>query len=140
MGQIPYGYRIENGAAVIVPEEAAQIRLIFQNYIAGMSLQSAARAAGHPMVHSTVRRMLQRKCYLGDAFYPAILDKETYARANAEWQHRADVMQRLGKTRRKPVFPQTSFSLELPQQMPELIGNTPFQQAEYLYHLIENKE
>lgn len=68
MGQIPYGYRIENGAAVIIPEEAAQIRLIFQNYIAGMSLQSAARAAGHPMAHSTVRRMLQRKCYLGDAF------------------------------------------------------------------------
>ena len=46
MGQIPYGYRIENGAAVIIPAEAAQIRLIFQNYIAGMSLQSAARAAG----------------------------------------------------------------------------------------------
>ena len=92
MGQIPYGYRIENGAAVIVPEEAAQIRLIFQNYIAGMSLQSAARAAGHPMAHSTVRRMMQRKCYLGDAFYPAILDKETYARANAEWQHRANAM------------------------------------------------
>ena len=67
MGQIPYGYRIENGAAVIIPAEAAQIRLIFQNYIAGMSLQSAARAAGHPMAHSTVRRMMQRKCYLGDA-------------------------------------------------------------------------
>ena len=30
MGQIPYGYRIENGAAVIIPAEAAQIRLIFQ--------------------------------------------------------------------------------------------------------------
>ena len=130
MGQIPYGYRIENGAAVIIPAEAAQIRLIFQNY----------RAAGHPMAHSTVRRMLQRKCYLGDAFYPAILEKETYARANAEWQHRADVMQRLGKTRRKPVCPQTKFLLELPQQIPELDGNTPFQQAEYLYHLIQNKE
>ena len=109
MGQIPYGYRIENGAAVIIPAEAAQIRLIFQNYIAGMSLQSAARAAGHPMAHSTVRRMLQRKCYLG-------------------------------KTRRKPVCPQTKFLLELPQQIPELDGNTPFQQAEYLYHLIQNKE
>ena len=59
MGQIPYGYRIKNGAAVIISAEAAQIRLIFQNYIAGMSLQSAARAAGHPMAHSTVRRMLQ---------------------------------------------------------------------------------
>ena len=64
MGQIPYGYRIENGAAVIIPAEAAQIRLIFQNYIAGMSLQSAARAAGHPMAHSTVRRMLQRNATL----------------------------------------------------------------------------
>ena len=104
MGQIPYGYRIENGAAVIIPAEAAQIRLIFQNYIAGMSLQSAARAAGHPMAHSTVRRMMQRKCYLGDAFYPAILDKETYDRANAEWQHRADVMQRLGKTRERSKY------------------------------------
>ena len=92
------------------------------------------------MAHSTVRRMLQRKCYLGDAFYPAILDKETYDQANAEWQHRANAMQRMGRTRRKPVFPQTSFSLELPQQIPELDGNTPFQQAEYLYHLIENKE
>lgn len=30
MGQIPYGYRIENGAAVIIPAEAAQIRLIFK--------------------------------------------------------------------------------------------------------------
>ena len=30
--------------------------------------------------------------------------------------------------------------LELPQQIPELDRNTPFQQAEYLYHLIENKE
>lgn len=24
--------------------------------------------------------------------------------------------------------------VELPQQIPELDGNTPFQQAEYLYH------
>ena len=38
------------------------------------------------------------------------------------------------------IGPQTKFLLELPQQIPELDGNTPFQQAEYLYHLIENKE
>lgn len=109
MGQIPYGYRIKNGAAVIISAEAAQIRLIFQNYIAGMSLQSAARAAGHPMAHSTVRRMLQRKCYLGDAFYPAILDKETYARANAEWQHRADVSSDLEKRGESPYVHRQNF-------------------------------
>ena len=140
MGHTPYGYRIENGSAVVVEKEAETIRQIFRNYLSGMSLSESAKSAGLTIVHSMVKRMLGRKCYLGDAFYPAILDKETYARANAEWQHRADVMQRLGKTRRKPVCPQTKFLLKLPQKIPELDGNTPFQQAEYLYHLIQSKE
>ena len=61
MGQIPYGYRIEKRCCCDYTGRGSTDRLIFQNYIAGMSLQSAARAAGHPMAHSTVRRMLQRK-------------------------------------------------------------------------------
>lgn len=72
MGHTPYGYRIENGMAVINPDEAGHVRQIFHNYIEGMSLSEAAKAAGHPMVHSMVRRMLSRECYLGDSFYPRI--------------------------------------------------------------------
>ena len=34
-GHTPFGYRMENGAAVIVPEEAAQIRKIYDGYLAG---------------------------------------------------------------------------------------------------------
>ena len=71
MGHTPYGYRIENGAAVINEAEAECVRRIFNNYISGMSLREAAKAAGHPLVHSTVKRMLTKKYYCGDDFYPA---------------------------------------------------------------------
>lgn len=71
MGHTPYGYRIENGCAVINETEAECVRRIFDNYIGGMSLSEAARAAGHPLVHSTVKRMLTKKYYYGDDFYPA---------------------------------------------------------------------
>ena len=65
MGHTPYGYRIENGAAVINEAEADCVRRIFDNYISGMSLREAAKAAGHPLVHSTVKRMLTKKYYCG---------------------------------------------------------------------------
>ena len=72
MGYTPYGYRIENGAAAINDQEAGCVRRIFDNYISGMSLREAAIAAGHPLVHSAVKRMLTKKYYCGDDFYPAM--------------------------------------------------------------------
>lgn len=44
MRHIPYGYRIENGRAVIDEEQAATVREFFQNYISGMALMPAADA------------------------------------------------------------------------------------------------
>ena len=84
MGHTPYGYRIENGTAVINDQEADCVRRIFDNYISGMSLREAAKAAGHPLVHSTVKRMLTKKYYCGDDFYPAIIDISTFHTANSE--------------------------------------------------------
>ena len=49
MGYTPYGYRIENGAAVINDQEAECVRRIFDNYISGMSLAESAKAAGQPL-------------------------------------------------------------------------------------------
>ena len=135
MGHTPYGYRIENGIAVINPDEAGHVRQIFQYYIEGMSLSGAAKAAGYPMVHSMVRRMLSRECYLGDSFYPAIIDKETFVKANAEWNRRAAEMNRIGRTRKKIPQPQTKFTMG--QQ--NFHYDDPVQQAEYLYSLIESK-
>ena len=114
MGHTPYGYRIENGAAVINEAEAECVKRIFNNYISGMSLREAAKAAGHPLVHSTVKRMLTKKYYCGDDFYPAIIDIETYQKADAELQKRASDMNHIGKTRRIIPKPETEFTLSQP--------------------------
>ncbi len=135
MGHTPYGYRIENGTAVIKENEAQCIRHIFDNYISGMSLSESAKSAGHPIVHSMVKRLLSRTCYCGDDFYPAIIDKAIFQKANEELQRRAAVKNQTGKTRKIIPKPQTEFILGTPN----MHYDDPYEQAEYLYSLIESK-
>ena len=135
MGHTPYGYRIENGTAVINEAEAECVKRIFNNYISGMSLREAAKAAGHPLVHSTVKRMLTKKYYCGDDFYPAIIDISTFHTANSELKRRADNKNQTGKTRRIIPKPETEFTFSPPQTQ----YDDPYRQAEYLYGLIESK-
>ena len=45
-GHLPYGYRIENGIAVVCDEEAAKLRKIYEGYLAGLSLVEAAARTG----------------------------------------------------------------------------------------------
>ena len=135
MGHTPYGYRIENGAAVIDEAEADCVRQIFDNYISGMSLREAASAAGHPLVHSTVKRMLTKKYYCGDDFYPAIIDAAVFHRANSELKRRADNKNQTGKTRRIMPKPETEFTFSPPLTQ----YDDPYEQAQYLYSLIESK-
>ena len=135
MGHTPYGYRIENGTAVINDQEADCVRRIFDNYISGMSLREAASAAGHPLVHSTVKRMLTKKYYCGDDFYPAIIDISTFHTANNELKRRADNKNQTGKTRRIVPKPETEFTFSPPLTQ----YDDPYEQAQYLYSLIESK-
>ena len=135
MGHTPYGYRIENGAAVINEAEAECVKRIFNNYISGMSLREAAKAAGHPLVHSTVKRMLTKKYYCGDDFYPAIIDISTFHTANSELKRRADNKNQTGKTRRIIPKPETEFTFSHPLTQ----YDDPYEQAQYLYSLIESK-
>ena len=135
MGHTPYGYRIENGAAVINEAEADCVRRIFDNYISGMSLREAAKAAGYPLVHSTVKRMLTKKYYCGDDFYPAIIDISTFHTANSELKRRADNKNQTGKTRRIMAKSETEFTFSPPLTQ----YDDPYEQAQYLYSLIESK-
>lgn len=77
MGHTPYGYRIENGIAVIDKTTANQVQQLYKNYLCGLSLTNAAKEAGIAILHSGAKRMLQNKHYLGDDFYPAIITQET---------------------------------------------------------------
>lgn len=134
---IPYGYKIENGVAVIEENQANQVRAVFHGYLSGLSLTSAANAAGLSMKHPSVRNMLRNRHYLGDDFYPAIIDHETFVRAEEEMSHRAEA---LGRVREPPAPPvrtaETTFFLrkKLSQHY-----NDPFQQAAYVYSMIESE-
>ena len=46
MAHIPYGYRIENGKAIIDKAKSEQIKLLFEAYLSGDSLANAAKKAG----------------------------------------------------------------------------------------------
>ena len=79
MGHTPLGYRIENGIAVIDEEAAAKVRQLYKNYLGGLSLTNAAMEAGINALHAGSKRIMQNKHYLGDDFYPAIIDKVSKA-------------------------------------------------------------
>ena len=89
MGHTPFGYRIENGIAIIDEPAAAKLRQLYKNYLSGMSLSKAAAKSGIPTYHGTAKRLMGTVHYLGDSFYPAIIDKETYQKAQKERKRRA---------------------------------------------------
>lgn len=136
MRHIPYGYRIENGMAVVDEEKAAVVRELFHNYISGLALIPAAEKSGLKLYHGSVGRMLRNEKYLGDDYYPAIIDKETFDKAEEIRMSRARALGRVRELESKPdsVFP-TSFSMPAVKRVYE----NPFEQAAYAYSLIESE-
>ena len=57
MGHTPFGCKIQNGRAVIDEDAAARIRLLYANYLSGMSLVKAAHEAGIETYHGTASRI-----------------------------------------------------------------------------------
>ena len=136
MGHTPYGYRIINGKAVINEQAAEQIKVLFQSYLTGDSLATAANKADIKAFHAGISRMLQNKRYLGDEYYPAIIDPDTFTATEAERIRRAEKLGRVreAKAKKEVVYP-TSFRIsEGTKQFDD-----PFQQAEYAYSLIETE-
>ncbi len=134
---IPYGYRIENGTAVIDEVQSGQVRTVFQEYLSGRGLMDAAKAAGLTMFHSGVKRMLRNRYYLGDAFYPQLIDEETFQRAEEELIKRAEALGRIREQKEpEEVKQETCFTLKKTKKR----YADPFKQAAYIYSLIEGGE
>ena len=74
----PYGYDIVDGKAVTNEESATQVRALFRHYLDGKALTKAAELVGMKLYHGSAGRMLRNKHYLGDDYYPQIIDKETF--------------------------------------------------------------
>ena len=137
MSHTPFGYRIRKGKAVIDEPAAEKIRQLYKNYLTGMSLENAAKEAGIETYHGTVKRMMENRHYLGDDFYPAIIDVNTFTEATLERQRR---MKALGRTDRiKPAIQKTAPTNFRFGEVAAYYDD-PVSQAEYLYSLIESEE
>lgn len=136
MGHIPYGYRIENGKAVVDEIASERVKELFSGYLAGLSLKGAAKKAGIDCYHATVSKMLQNKHYLGDEFYPSIIDEEIFEKARLEKQKRAE---KLGRIWEPKDVPKTNYPVKFKVKPLVQKYEDPYKQAEYAYSLIESE-
>jgi hypothetical protein len=136
MGHTPYGYRIEIGKAVIDELAAEQIRALFRAYVSGDSLATAAQKAGILTSHAAIGKMLRNKHYIGDEYYPAIIDLDTFETAETERIRRAEKLGRVyePKANDEVIYPTVFRIKEGTERLDD-----PFQQAEYAYSLIESE-
>lgn len=133
MGHTPFGYRIENGKAVIDEAAASQVRGLYKNYLSGLSLTNAAKEVGLDLLHAGAKRMMQNRHYLGDDFYPAIIDSASFDAVSAELTKRSTKLGRNGRYIAPIIkMPPATFRLG---NITENYEN-PVRQAEYLYSLI----
>ena len=89
-----YGYHIENGELIIVPQEAQTVRRIATLYIAGASYQTIAdglNKSGTPFSPEIplwnkhkVKRVLENPRYTGADGYPPILDEADFQAVQAK--------------------------------------------------------
>jgi hypothetical protein len=109
---------------------------LFNSYLSGDSLDTAAKKAGIKSFHAGIGRILQTARYLGDEYYPAIIEPDTYMAVQAERIKRAEKLGRIRepKEEKKVVFLSSFRMNEGTQQYDD-----PFQQAEYAYSLIESE-
>lgn len=132
----PYGYRLENGKAVIQEEEAYRLREMSRLYLSGLSFVEAANRVGLTMYHGTVRNLLKNKKYLGTDFYPAILDQETFEAVETERKRREE---QLGRSRKKRRVSTAKAITAFTVPKVEICYTDPAQQAEFAYSLIESE-
>lgn len=86
--------------------------------------------------HGTAGKMLRNKRYLGDGYYPTIIDKETFEKAEEERARRAKRLGRIFEPKQiEKINALTGFIVgEVTQKY-----INPFKQAEYAYSLIESE-
>lgn len=135
MAHIPYGYKIENGRAVIISEEADRIHSLYNTFLQGLSIDAAGRKTGIPLSRSAVGKILMNPVYLGDGYYPQVVEESLFREVQTERARRSSINNPARESYASPVIQfQTSFRLNNP---PEKEGNAVVD-AQNLYDSIES--
>ena len=137
MAYIPYGYRIENGKLQIDDIQARKLKVLYESYVSGMTLQKAHEVSKIESSFNAIKTMLKNPVYTGCDGYPQIIENALFESVQKERKERVS---RLGKNKlkhREKVFsPLTGFQIS----KAETSFDDPKLQAEYLYTLIKEKE
>ena len=137
MAYVPYGYTIMDGVVTVDERAADQVRDFFEKYISGLSLAVAGQQAGIEKTHSSMGLILKNVHYLGNEVYPAIIDKETFDKAEEVRSKRAKDLGRIVEL--------AAFSAPPPLERFKMrksegkLPDDPVVRAEYLYSLIESE-
>ena len=136
MGHTPFGYKIENGVAVVDELTAEQVQALYQSYLSGDSLRTVANKVGIDAFHAGIGKILKNHHYLGDDYYPAIINPDTFAAVQEERFRRASALGRIREPKedRVAIYPTTFHIIEGTQ-----VYDDPFAQASYAYSLIESE-
>ncbi len=132
-----FGYYIKDGKVFIDEPAAEKIRLLYKSYLSGLTLENAAKEAGIKAYHGSARHIMQTRHYLGDDFYPAIIDVDTFAKTAQEMDRRKI---KLGRTNRIKPAPVRKAPVNFHLGEVKDYYDDPAAQAEYLYSLIESEE
>ena len=91
---IPYGYRIEKGMPVIVPEEAEIVSRIFHRYDDGETLLAVADSLTEQQIDyyegkrqwnkNMIARILENRKYIGEETYPPIVSRQLFDAVNRD--------------------------------------------------------
>lgn len=134
MSHIPYGYRIYNGEVVKDENEASKIKALFNHYLDSKSMRASAKEVGIEKLHAAIGRILSNKKYLGNEFYPQLIEPKLFEAVqvlreqNALDQNRIKVI--------KPEIKATSIPKYRVDKVEQQIDD-PYQQAEYIYNQIK---
>ncbi len=104
---IPFGYRIWNGKAEILPQDAQIVKAIFQAYLKRISTNQIAKGLTEQRVpnsahkyswnHVAIGKILQNKKYLGDDFYPRLISDEAFEKVQKMRRETAEYLGRGNK-------------------------------------------
>ena len=81
---IPYGYKIVNGYAIADPETAPKVKAFFKNYLEGLPVGPACIAAKVEREPHSSWKILEDRRYLGDEFYPPLIDRDVFEAVQKE--------------------------------------------------------
>lgn len=128
-----FGYQMHQGEIELHPEEADQVRLLYENYLTDLSLVQAGKKVGMTKSHSQIGRILSNPIYIGKRGYPGIIPQDLFDAVQAEREKRK---QQLGRN-----FEVKVVKLNIPHKfswgLQEEPLTNPLKQANQLYQSIE---